>query len=58
VATCAARWLSRYALGTDADTLNSCALQTVWEQFYQSGSFTDLFRGLATSPGFVTRVQR
>ncbi len=58
VATCAARWLTRYALGTDADTLNACDLQKVWDRFYKSGSFTDLFRGLATSPGFVTRIRR
>jgi hypothetical protein len=55
VAFCAARWLSKYALGADAEVLNSCALRTVWDSFQQTGSFTQLFRGLATSSGFVTR---
>jgi len=55
VAYCAGRWLSHYAMGHDVNLGNSCALQTVKENFSKSGSFTQFYRDLVTSPGFVTR---
>jgi hypothetical protein len=42
-------------MGHDASIENSCALQTVQENFYKSGSFIQFYRDLTTSSGFVTR---
>jgi hypothetical protein len=55
VAYCAGKWLSHYAMGHDANLENSCALQTVKENLSKLGSFTQFYRDLATSSGFVTR---
>jgi len=55
VAYCAGRWLSKFTLGSDPGTLNSCELQKVKEHLYQTGSLREFYRGLATSPAFITR---
>jgi hypothetical protein len=55
VAYCAGKWLSHYAMGHDVNLGNSCALQAVKENLSKSGSFTQFYRDLVTSPGFVTR---
>jgi hypothetical protein len=55
VAYAAAKVLTIYAMGHDAGVENSCALQTVKENFYKSGSFKSFYRDLATSTGFVAR---
>jgi hypothetical protein len=47
--------LALFTMGTDSNLINSCELQAVKEHFYQTGSFTDFYSGLVTSPGFVTR---
>lgn len=55
VADCAVTNLATIALGQDTKADTSCALRTVQDTFAASGSFTDLFRALLTSPGFATR---
>jgi hypothetical protein len=52
---CAAGKLVSIVLGRVVTQDNSCALQRVRAQFARSGSFTDLFRAVATSPAFLTR---
>jgi hypothetical protein len=53
VAFCAARYVGQYSVGYD--TKDSCTVKSAGNVFEQSESFEDLFRALATSPGFVTR---
>jgi hypothetical protein len=55
VAYCGGTWLARYALGYDGTKDNTCTLHDVKERFFQSGSFVQFYRDLATSPGFTTR---
>jgi hypothetical protein len=55
IAYSAAKNLTLYVMGHDASRENSCALQNVKEEFYQTGSFTAFFKSLLTSPGFSTR---
>jgi Protein of unknown function (DUF1592)/Protein of unknown function (DUF1588)/Protein of unknown function (DUF1595) len=55
VAYCAGRWLSKYSLGSDPGTLNSCELQKVKQKLYETGSLLEFYRSLATSPAFITR---
>ncbi|HEY2901912.1 MAG TPA: DUF1585 domain-containing protein, partial [Polyangia bacterium] len=55
VADCAATNLAEFVLGRSVVDDNSCALQDAKNQFAASGSFTDYFRALLTSPGFLTR---
>ena len=55
VADCAVANLATRALGRDAREDTTCALGAVKDRFAASGSFADLFRALATSPGFATR---
>jgi hypothetical protein len=55
VTDCAGRNLAPIALGRTVVTDNSCALDAVNDKFAASGSFTDYFRALLTSPGFATR---
>jgi hypothetical protein len=52
---CAAGKLVSLAVGRIVTAENSCALERVRSQFAKSGSFTDLFRAVATSPAFLTR---
>jgi hypothetical protein len=42
-------------LGRDLATDQSCALQSVKDQFAATGAFKDFYRALATSPAFITR---
>jgi hypothetical protein len=55
VADCAVASLATMALGREARADTTCALATVKDAFAASGSFADLFKALATSPGFSTR---
>jgi hypothetical protein len=55
VSDCAADNLATYALQHSPDVEGSCDLQTVKDQFQQSGSFPDLFTSVLTSPAFRTR---
>jgi len=55
VAYAAGKFLAIYAIGHDAGVENSCALQTVKEHFYTTGSFKTFYRDLVTSTGFVGR---
>jgi hypothetical protein len=55
VANCASRKLAEYSLGYNPAAENSCELKAVKESFVKTGSFNDLFRALALSPGFRTR---
>jgi hypothetical protein len=53
VAYCAARHVGRYAVGYDPK--DSCTVRAAGDVFLQSESFQDLFKALATLPGFRTR---
>jgi hypothetical protein len=55
VAFCAGARLARYALGYDGTQDNTCTLYDVKERFFQSGSFVQFYKDLATSPGFTMR---
>jgi Protein of unknown function (DUF1592)/Protein of unknown function (DUF1588)/Protein of unknown function (DUF1595)/Protein of unknown function (DUF1585)/Protein of unknown function (DUF1587) len=55
VTDCAASILTTFAIGRDVKTDRSCNMVAVKDKFASSGSFGDLFRALATSPGFVKR---
>jgi hypothetical protein len=55
LADCASRNMAPFVLGRSVVTDNSCALQTVKDTFAMSGSFTDFYRAMLTSPGFLTR---
>ena len=55
VSDCAATYMAQYSLGHDPNAANSCAIQAVKQTFAQTGSFTDFFKALATSPAFVAR---
>jgi Protein of unknown function (DUF1592)/Protein of unknown function (DUF1588)/Protein of unknown function (DUF1595)/Protein of unknown function (DUF1585) len=52
---CAAGRLTAVAVGRTVAADNSCALQAVRDAFAQDGSFTGLFKAIATSPAFTTR---
>jgi hypothetical protein len=55
LADCASRNMAPFVLGRSVVTDNSCALQGVKDTFAKSGSFTDFYRAMLTSPGFLTR---
>jgi hypothetical protein len=55
---CASAKISAIAMGRTLADDNSCALRDVQDQFAKSESFIDLFKALATSPGFLTRDGR
>jgi hypothetical protein len=55
LADCASRNMAPFVLGRTVVTDNSCALQTVKDTFATSGSFTDFYRAMLTSPAFLTR---
>jgi hypothetical protein len=55
VSDCAAQTLVTYTLDHGQDVNGSCDLQTVKNRFQQSGSFSDLFMSVFTSPAFLTR---
>ncbi|HET6282152.1 MAG TPA: DUF1592 domain-containing protein [Polyangia bacterium] len=55
VADCAATNLAVFVLGRSVNGDNSCALQKVGDKFAASGAFTDYYRAMLTSPGFLTR---
>jgi hypothetical protein len=55
VSDCAADNLATYTLEHSPDVEGSCDLQTVKDRFQQSGSFSDLFTSILTSPAFLTR---
>jgi hypothetical protein len=52
---CAAGKLAAIAVGRTLRDENACALQKVQDDFAKTGSFTGLFRAIATSPAFTTR---
>ncbi|HXI55519.1 MAG TPA: DUF1592 domain-containing protein [Polyangia bacterium] len=52
---CAAGKLAAIAVGRTLRDDNACALQEVQDDFARTGSFTGLFRAIATSPAFTTR---
>ncbi|HEX3697037.1 MAG TPA: DUF1592 domain-containing protein [Polyangia bacterium] len=56
VSDCAVKNLSKPTIGRD-DLLNdnSCDLQKVKDKLAATGSFTDYYRAVFTSPGFLTR---
>jgi hypothetical protein len=54
-ADCTAGKLVNIALGRVVTTDNSCALQSVRDQFAKAESFTGLIRAVATSQAFLTR---
>jgi hypothetical protein len=55
VTTCAVRNMYAFTLGRSALEDTSCALPNVASRFAASGSFTDFFRAVLTSPAFLTR---
>jgi hypothetical protein len=55
VGNCASRKLTEYALGFNPEAERSCELAAVKQAFVKTGSFIELFRALALSPGFRTR---
>jgi hypothetical protein len=55
VSDCAAVNLATYMLEHNPDGSSSCELQAVKDRFVQSGSFTELFAAILTSPAFLTR---
>jgi hypothetical protein len=55
VVDCAASNLAAVALGRTVTQDTSCALQNVRDKFASTGSFSDFYRALLTSPGFITR---
>jgi hypothetical protein len=55
LAYCAVTRLSRFALGYDVNSEFTCGLQDVKQRFYETGSFMQFYKDLATSPGFTTR---
>jgi hypothetical protein len=55
VSDCAADTLATYMLEHSPDVEGSCGLQTVKDSFQASGSFSQLFASILTSPAFATR---
>ena len=55
VSDCAAGVLATYMLEHSPDTQSSCAFQAVRDRFQQTGSFSDLFTAILTSPAFLAR---
>jgi hypothetical protein len=55
VADCASTNLAVFVLGRSVIEDNSCALKDVRQRFAASGSFTDYYRAMLTSPAFMTR---
>jgi hypothetical protein len=55
VSDCTADHLATYTLDHSPTVEGSCELQTIRDRFQQSGSFSDLFGSILTSPAFLTR---
>jgi hypothetical protein len=55
VSDCAAATLATYTLDHSPDAEASCELQAVKDRFSQSGSFSELFQSILTSPAFLSR---
>ena len=55
VSDCAAGVLATYMLEHNPDAQGSCDLQTLRDRFQESGSFSDLFVSILTSPAFLNR---
>ena len=55
VSDCTTERLATYTLDHSPENEGSCELQTLKERFRQSGSFSDLFTSILTSPAFLTR---
>jgi hypothetical protein len=55
VSDCTADHLATYTLDHSPTVEASCELQTIRDRFQQSGSFSDLFTSILTSPAFLTR---
>jgi hypothetical protein len=55
VSDCAAANLAVVALGHDFTADTSCAMSAVKDKFATTGSFSDFYRALLNSPGFITR---
>lgn len=58
VSDCAAVHLATYTLDHNPTFEGSCELRTIVDRFQQSGSFSDLFTSILTSPAFLTRDVR
>ena len=57
-AVCAASKVTGVALGRVTTTDNSCSLKAVQDAFAADGSFSTLFKAIATSPAFARRDGR
>jgi hypothetical protein len=55
VSDCAALNLATYTLDHSPDVEGSCGLQVIEDSFLKSGSFSELFSSILTSPAFLTR---
>jgi hypothetical protein len=55
---CASAKIAALAVGRTLAEDNSCALRDLQDGFAKTGSFTGLFKGIATSPTFLTRDAR
>jgi hypothetical protein len=55
VSDCTADHMATYTLDHSPTVEGSCELQTIRDRFKQSGSFSDLFASILTSPAFTTR---
>jgi len=55
VSDCAVANLGQMTLGRQIQNDTSCAVKAVKDKLAASGSFTDFYRALLTSPGFTTR---
>jgi hypothetical protein len=55
VSDCAATNLAVFVLGRTFSADNACSLQPAKDRFQATGSFTDYYRALLTSPAFLTR---
>lgn len=55
VSDCTAENLATYTLDHSPSVENPCELRAVKDHFQQSGSFSELFSAILTSPAFLTR---
>jgi hypothetical protein len=55
VSDCAAGTLATYLLEHNPDAQSSCELEIVRNRFQQTGTFSDLFTAILTSPAFLSR---
>jgi hypothetical protein len=55
VSDCTVEHLATYTLDHSPSVEHSCELNTLMDRFRQSGSFSELFTAILTSPAFLTR---